>query len=71
MTSIAIEKNYLTSWATGRSRGRVGGLPGPAAKLFIRPEELRRQYTQCPAWLQALMVAWADGLNFFLQSHPR
>ena len=39
-------------------------------KLFIRPEELTRQYTASPAWLRKLMIAWADGLNFYLRTHP-
>ena len=32
-------------------------------KLFIDPDELQAQYAASPAWLQALMTAWADGLN--------
>jgi acyl-homoserine-lactone acylase len=39
-------------------------------KLFIRPEELKTQYAGSPAWLQKLMIAWADGLNFYLHTHP-
>jgi acyl-homoserine-lactone acylase len=39
-------------------------------KLFINPEDLQRQYAQAPAWLKKLMVAWADGLNYYLQTHP-
>jgi acyl-homoserine-lactone acylase len=38
-------------------------------KLFIRPAELTRQYTASPAWLRKLMIAWADGLNFYLRTH--
>ena len=33
-------------------------------KLFIDPEELKRQYTASPGWLKKLMNAWADGLNY-------
>jgi len=39
-------------------------------KLFIDPDTLRAQYAASPAWLQALMTAWADGLNYYLQTHP-
>src|SRR5579872_7571340 len=67
-----VEINYLTSL------GRLAEAEGESAvyqdlrqKLFIRPEELKKQYTQSPAWLQKLMLAWADGLNFFLRSHPQ
>ncbi len=39
-------------------------------KLFINPEELKRQYGASPDWLKKLMNAWADGLNYYLYSHP-
>src|SRR5678815_1866236 len=39
-------------------------------KLFIDPDELQVQYAASPAWLQALMTAWADGLNYYLATHP-
>src|SRR5579863_2724150 len=67
-----IETNYLTSM------GRLAEAEGESAipqdlrqKLFIRPEDLKQQYKRSPAWLRQLMIAWADGLNFFLQSHPQ
>src|SRR5215472_10826958 len=39
-------------------------------KLFIDPAELQKLYSSSPAWLQTLMTAWADGLNFYLSKHP-
>ena len=39
-------------------------------KLFIDPVDLKAQYDKAPAWLQALMTGWADGLNFYLATHP-
>ena len=39
-------------------------------KLFIAPDDMRTQYDEAPAWLQSLMVAWADGLNYYLATHP-
>ena len=39
-------------------------------KLFIDPAELKAQYAASPAWLQTLMTAWADGLNYYLATHP-
>jgi acyl-homoserine-lactone acylase len=39
-------------------------------KLFITPAELKRQYAASPDWLKKLMVAWADGLNWYLHTHP-
>ena len=38
-------------------------------KLFIDPEEMK-QVRPKPPWLQALMDAWADGLNYYLATHP-
>src|SRR5262245_42366781 len=39
-------------------------------KLFIDPDSLKAQYAASMPWLQALMDAWADGLNFYLAKHP-
>src|SRR5579859_3050536 len=67
-----VETNYLNSL------GRLAEAEGKSAiwsdlrqKLFIDPVELQRQYAQSPAWLQALMNAWADGLNDYLTAHPK
>ncbi|RXS94396.1 penicillin acylase family protein [Silvibacterium dinghuense] len=66
-----IERNYLVSL------GRLSEAEGEKAmwedlrqQLFIDPTELQRLYTQSPAWLQKLMNAWADGLNYYLATHP-
>jgi len=40
-------------------------------KLFITPAQLKAQYKASPDWLKKLMVAWADGLNFYLHTHPQ
>lgn len=66
-----IETNYLNSM------GRLAEAEGESAiysdlrmKLFIDPVELKSEYAASPKWLQALMDAWADGLNFYLSKHP-
>jgi acyl-homoserine lactone acylase PvdQ len=66
-----VETNYLNSM------GRLAEAEGESKiwqdlrmKLFIDPAELQKLYPQCPPWLQKLMVAWADGLNFYLSKHP-
>ncbi len=66
-----IETNYLVSL------GRLAEAEGETAlwqdlrqRLFINHGDLRRQYALSPAWLKSLMVAWADGLNYFLETHP-
>ena len=40
-------------------------------QLFMDPAALRTEYRECPAWLRQLMQAAADGLNFYLYTHPR
>jgi acyl-homoserine lactone acylase PvdQ len=66
-----IETNYLNSM------GRLAEAEGESAiwrdlrmKLFIDPQEMKRLYAAAPADLRKLMDAWADGLNFYLATHP-
>ncbi len=65
-----VETNYLNSM------GRLAEAEGESAvyrdlrmKLFIDPVDLKAQYQKSPAWLKALMNAWADGLNYYLYTH--
>jgi acyl-homoserine-lactone acylase len=39
-------------------------------KLFVDPEALRKEYAESPDWLQKLMGAFADGVNFYMAKHP-
>src|SRR5205814_9324004 len=39
-------------------------------KLFIDPQTMKAEYEHTSPWLQKLMNAWADGLNFYLAKHP-
>ena len=39
-------------------------------KLFIDPVELKAEYQKAPDALKAIMTGWADGLNYFLHTHP-
>jgi acyl-homoserine lactone acylase PvdQ len=66
-----VETNYINAM------GRLAEAEGESKiyqdlrmKLFIDPEELQREYAASPAWLQKLMNAFADGLNFYLAQHP-
>jgi acyl-homoserine-lactone acylase len=66
-----IERNYLT--ALGRlaeSEGESAVYSDLRQRLFFGPEQLQQQYRHAPAWLKSLLVAWADGLNFYLATHP-
>ncbi len=66
-----VEVNYLNAM------GRLAEAEGEAEvwrdlrmKLFIDPDSLKAEYAASPAWLQKLMDAWADGLNYYLHTHP-
>src|SRR6202012_3469808 len=57
--------------------GRLAEAEGQSAihqdlrmKLFIDPVELQKEYAASPAWLQKLMNAFADGLNFYPSQPP-
>ncbi len=66
-----VETNYINAM------GRLAEAEGESKiyqdlrmKLFIDPEVLKQQYAASPGWLQALMNAYADGLNYYLAKHP-
>jgi acyl-homoserine-lactone acylase len=67
-----VETNYLLS------TGRLAEAEGERAlwqdlrmKLFIDPDSMRAKYAASPRWLKRLMGAWADGLNYYLFTHPK
>ncbi len=39
-------------------------------KLFIDPIDIQAQYASSPEWLKELMDAFADGINYYLYTHP-
>src|SRR5271155_5743824 len=66
-----VETNYINAM------GRLAEAEGESKiyldlrmKLFIDPVALKREYTESPVWLRALMDSFADGLNFYLYKHP-
>jgi acyl-homoserine-lactone acylase len=66
-----VESNYLTSLGrTAEAEGESKIWQDLRQRLFIDPVELKKQYADSPAWLQTLMNAWADGLNYYLAKHP-
>jgi acyl-homoserine lactone acylase PvdQ len=67
-----VETNYLNAL------GRLAEAEGESAvwrdlrmKIFIQPDELKKKFQESPLWLQKLMTAWSDGLNFYLAKHPK
>ena len=66
-----IEMNYLTSLGRlSEAEGDKTLMQDLRARLYVDPADLQARFAQSPAWLQALMTAWADGLNFYLATHP-
>jgi len=66
-----VETNYINAM------GRLAEAEGESKiyqdlrmKLFIDPEEIKKDYAKSPEWLKKLMNAWADGLNYYLAKHP-
>jgi acyl-homoserine-lactone acylase len=67
-----VETNYVNAM------GRLAETEGEAEiyrdlrmKLFIDPDTMKARYDASPAWLKSLMNAWADGLNYYLRTHPQ
>ncbi|MSU65043.1 MAG: acylase [Opitutus sp.] len=66
-----VELNYINAL------GRLAEIEGEGEifrdlrmKLFIGPADMQAKYAASPSWLRALMEAFADGLNFYLHTHP-
>jgi acyl-homoserine-lactone acylase len=66
-----VETNYLNSlgWLA-QAEGEQAIWSDLRQQLWIDPVELKAQYAKSPAWLRELMYAWADGLNYYLATHP-
>jgi acyl-homoserine-lactone acylase len=66
-----IERNYL--WATGRLaevEGEDALYSDLRANLFMTQEEAIALYETSPDWLKDLCQAFADGVNYYLYTHP-
>ncbi len=66
-----VELNYINAM------GRLAEVEGEKEiwrdlrmKLYISPSDMQAKYAASPEWLKQLMVAFADGLNFYLHTHP-
>jgi acyl-homoserine-lactone acylase len=66
-----VETNFINS------QGRLAEAEGEGEiyrdlrmKIFIDPVDMKAQYEKAPGWLKGLMNAWADGLNYYLATHP-
>ena len=66
-----VETNFINA------QGRLAEAEGESAiwrdlrmKIFVNPGAMKQAYASSPAWLTTLMDAWADGLNYYLLTHP-
>src|SRR5215210_1247581 len=67
-----VETNYFNAL------GRAAETEGEGAiyrdlrmRLINNPDSLKAIYSRSPRWLQTVMNAWADGLNYYLYKNPR
>jgi acyl-homoserine-lactone acylase len=66
-----IEANYLTALGrTAEAEGEKAIWADLRARLYVSEGELKAYYAQSPTPMRKLMDAWADGLNYFLATHP-
>jgi acyl-homoserine-lactone acylase len=66
-----IEANYLTNLGrTAEAEGEAAIWKDLRARLYVSDDELKADYARSPLPMRRLMDAWADGLNFFLATHP-
>jgi len=66
-----VERNYI--WAIGRLaevEGEEFLFSDLRANLYMTKDEAIENYNNSPKWLQDLCVAFADGVNFYLKTHP-
>ncbi len=66
-----VERNYI--WAIGRLAEVEGEeliYSDLRARLFMTQEEAINNYENSPEWLRKLCDAYADGINYYLHTHP-
>ena len=66
-----VQRNYLLAlgW-NAQAKGKSRIWQDLRERLFINPAVLKVDYAKSPDWLKRLMNAWADGMNWYLVTHP-
>lgn len=66
-----VEMNYI------EKLGRLAEIEGESVlyddlliKLLITPADAKADYKKAPTWLKKLLNAYADGINYYLHTHP-
>ncbi len=66
-----VERNYY--WAIGRlaeAEGEAALYSDLRARLYMTIDEAKEAYESAPDWLKKLCQAYADGINYYLHTHP-
>lgn len=66
-----VERNYY--WAIGRlaeAEGEEALYSDLRARLYMTTDEAKAAYESAPDWLKKLCQAYADGINYYLHTHP-
>lgn len=66
-----VERNYY--WAIGRlaeAEGEDALYSDLRARLYMTIDEAKAHYESAPDWLKELCQAYADGINYYLHTHP-
>ncbi|HEY9117183.1 MAG TPA: penicillin acylase family protein, partial [Roseivirga sp.] len=66
-----VERNYY--WAIGRlaeAEGEEALYSDLRARLYMTVDEAKAAYEKAPDWLKKLCEAYADGINYYLYTHP-
>ncbi len=66
-----VERNYI--WATGRLaevEGEEAIFSDLRARLYMTVDEAKAAYNAAPDWIKKLCDAFADGVNYYLHTHP-
>jgi len=67
-----VEMNYLNALGrTAETLGEGAIWRDLRIRLLEDDDSLKAMYAESPAWLKALMDAFADGLNYYLYTHPQ
>ena len=66
-----VETNYMTNLGrTAEAEGESAIWGDLRQRLWVDPEVLKPAYDKSPEALKKIMNAWADGLNYYLATHP-
>ncbi|MGJ5642063.1 penicillin acylase family protein [Formosa sp. S-31] len=66
-----VEHNYI--WAIGRLaeiEGEKSLYSDLRARLYMSQSEAEKKFNESPEWLKQLCIAFADGINYYLYTHP-